>query len=81
MIISAKYIKKTRTLKRCENCNKKIQIRESALRLYGMGGDHDPPYVIYVHPKEPCMGCGKLDPKILRALGKSSEQPEGEGGR
>lgn len=50
MLISAKIIKKTRVLHKCEGlCLKKIQIGDSALRLYGAARAGDPPYVVYLH--------------------------------
>lgn len=63
MVISAKLIKKPRKTRYCDDCN--ILIETSVLRLYGYGCDGDPPYVLYLHPKEPCMG---RDPKITKAL-------------
>jgi len=67
MIISAKLIKKSRTLRKCEECGDQIEVGSSLLRLYGMATDGDPPYVIFIHP-EGCKYGVRTDPKILAAL-------------
>lgn len=82
MIISAKLIKKSRVLRRCEECGKKMEPGSSVLRLYGAGMEGDPPYVIYVHP-EACRYGNRTDPKIVAALANPPEtppQPEGREG-
>ena len=58
MIISAKVIKKPRTIRICNGCGKKIT--GSTLRLFGCALRSDPPYAIYFHPD--C--CVFDDPKI-----------------
>lgn len=67
MIISAKLIKKSRVLRKCEECGNTIELGLSVLRLYGMGTDGDPPYVIFIHP-EACKYGVRTDPKIVAAL-------------
>lgn len=67
MIISAKLIKKSRVLRRCESCSRKIEPGSQVLRLYGMAHKGDFPYVIYVHPYQ-CNYMDRSDPKIMEAL-------------
>ena len=73
MIISAKLIKKSKTLRKCEECGHYLEPGSSILRLYGMAEQGDPPYVIFLHP----CGCkygARTDPKILVAVAKPLEK-------
>ena len=65
MIISAKLIRNPRKPRHCESCHQ--QIDGPILRLYGYACDGDPPYVIYLHPKRPCVG-DPIDPKIKKVF-------------
>ena len=73
MLIAAKLIKKSRVLRKCGECGSFIEPGSSALRLYGMAEDGDPPYIIFIH-SQACRYGDRIDPKILAAIKTQSEE-------
>ena len=67
MLIAAKLIKKSKVIRKCGECGSFIEPGSSALRLYGMAEDGDPPYIIFIH-SHTCRYGDRVDPKILAAL-------------
>lgn len=63
MILSARYTKKPRTIRYCDDCGKPIYT--NMIRLYGAPEVGDRPYHLYAHAE--CIKDDK-DPKVIAAI-------------